>query len=65
MTLFWHTAGLKISYQRDAFGEWLAVSDLNPETKIEFRITPIELLRLGFKCIWAAIWPTYKVGTND
>lgn len=57
MTLFWHPAGLKISYHRDAFREWLEVDDLNPEQRIEFSMTPIELLRLGFKCIWAAVRP--------
>lgn len=57
MTLFWHPAGLKIRYERDAFGEWLKVDDLNPEAHITFKLTPSELLRLGLKCIWAAIRP--------
>jgi len=56
MNLFWHPAGLKVSYHRDAFREWLEVEDLNPEQRIEFAMTPVELLGLGFKCIWAAIW---------
>lgn len=57
MTLFWHPAGLRIRYERDAFGETLLVDDLNPETHIKFRLTPMELLGLGFKCIWAAVRP--------
>jgi hypothetical protein len=61
MTLFWHPAGLKISYHRDAFREWLVVDDLNPEQHIEFSMTPLELLRLGFKCISAACWPRYTL----
>lgn len=64
MTLFWHSAGLKISYHRDAFREWLAVEDLNPEQKIEFAMTPMELLRLGFKCISAACFPRYTIGSG-
>jgi len=57
MTLFWHPTGLRIRYERDAFGETLLVDDLNPETHIKFRLTPMELLGLGFKCIWAAVRP--------
>lgn len=59
MTLYWHNAGLKIAYRRDAFNEWLEIEDLNPETHIHFQMSPIELLKLGFKCIWAACIPNY------
>lgn len=64
MTLFWHPAGLKVSYHRDAFREWLEVEDLNPEQRIEFSMTPIELLKFGFKCISAACWPRYTISSN-
>ena len=57
MTLYWHPTGPRIRYERDAFGETLTIDDLNPENKISFRLTPLELLRLGFKCIWAAVSP--------
>ena len=55
MTLFWHQTGALVRYERDAFGERLIVEDLNPEKQIEIWMTPIELLRFGFKCIWAAV----------
>lgn len=43
-----------LRYQRDAFGEYLTVDDLNPENHIKFAMTPWELLKFGFKCIAAA-----------
>jgi len=55
--LFWCGPGPRIRYQRDGFAEILHVDDLNPENHISFCMTPIELLRFGFKCIWAAIAP--------
>ncbi|WP_371422892.1 hypothetical protein [Tardiphaga sp.] len=57
MTLFFNAAGPMIKYERDAFGETLRVEDLNPQKEIAFRITPMELLKFGFKCIWAAVRP--------
>ncbi len=56
-TLLFINAGPMITYQRDIAGEWLLVQDLNPEMKIRFKLTPFELLKFGFKCIWAAIKP--------
>ena len=43
----------------------VTVEDLNPENSIEFSMTPLELLKLGFRCIWAAIWPTYSVTSKE
>ena len=57
MTLFWHQTGPLIKYERDALGEWFTVEDLNPENRIHFKLSPIELLGFGFRCIWAAIRP--------
>jgi hypothetical protein len=57
MTLYWHPAGLMIRYERDAFSETLLIDDLNPENHITFRMTPWELLKFGFKCVWAAVCP--------
>jgi hypothetical protein len=65
MTLFWCPSGPKISYHRDSFREWFVVEDLNPENSIEFSMTPIELLKLGFKCISAAIWPRYTFSSKE
>lgn len=64
MNLYWHPAGLKISYHRDAFREWFVVEDLNPEQKIEFSMTPMELLKLGLRCIRAACFPVYTIGSR-
>lgn len=57
MTLLFMNSGPLITYKRDAFGEYFEVQDLNPHTKIRFKLTPFELLKFGFKCIWAAIIP--------
>lgn len=57
MTLYWHQTGPLIRYNQDAFGETLIIEDLNPENTIKFRMTPIQLLRFGLKCIWAAVRP--------
>jgi hypothetical protein len=56
-TLLFDPSGPLVKYKRDAFGEWLSIDDLNPEKHIHFRLTPWQLLRFGFKCIWAAIVP--------
>ncbi len=53
-TLYWSGPGPMVSYEWDINGEYLVVEDLNPENKIEFRFTPMQLLRLGMKCISAA-----------
>ena len=58
MILFWCGPGPRIRYDRhDLRGEMLHVDDLNPENHISFRMTPVELLKFGFKCIWAAVCP--------
>ncbi len=57
MTLLFMPEGPMIEYNRDAFGEYLVVKDLNPEAVIHFKLTPIQLLKFGFNCIWAAITP--------
>ena len=56
-TLHFDHCGPMVQYKRDAFGEWLSVDDLNPETHIHFKMTPWELLRFGLKCIRAAVIP--------
>ena len=46
-TIYWHPTGPKISYG----GGMLKVSDLNPESHIQFRMSAKEMLRLGWRCI--------------
>jgi hypothetical protein len=53
--LLFFNSGPMITYKRDAFGEYLIVDDLNPSNTIRFRLTPIQLFKLGLKCLWAAI----------
>jgi hypothetical protein len=50
--LFWHPAGLKIHYEQ---GMFLHIEDLNPEAKIQFRMSRGEMFHLGFRCILAAL----------
>ena len=65
-TLFFDHCGPLIKYTRDGLGEWLTVDDLNPQTHVEFKLTPWELLRFGFKCIWAAVTASWKwSGASD
>lgn len=54
-TIFWLPTGLKISYEYDAFGEYLVVEDLNPETKILHAVTPWQLMKIGFKCLYRSV----------
>lgn len=51
MILHWHPTGLRVAYVREFF----EVHDLNPETKIRTRMSRLEMLRFGLRCIAAAI----------
>ena len=53
MILFWHASGPKLSYTDGT----LEVEDLNPEAKVKFRMTRMEMLRLGWRCIVAGLSP--------
>jgi hypothetical protein len=63
MTLFWCACGPKISYDlgpdfdHENDPPMFIVEDLNPENRIAFVMTPMELMMFGFRCIWASIWP--------
>lgn len=50
MTLFWDHTGPLIKYD----GEVLKVEDLNPEMRLQWRMSRGEMLRLGWRCIAAA-----------
>ena len=51
MTLFWNSAGPLIRYAEGI----LHVEDLNPEVKTKWRMSRIEMVALGWRCIIAAI----------
>ena len=53
--LFFHE-GPMITYEYDFNGEYLHIADLNPEAHIQFRLTPIQLLVFGLKCILRSCW---------
>ncbi len=56
MILFWCPEGPRISYERHFDGDTIIVEDLNPESFIEFRMTPWELFKMGINCIRVAIF---------
>lgn len=51
MTLFWHPTGPRLRYACGMF----EISDLNPELSIVWQMSRIEMLRLGWRCIVAAM----------
>ncbi len=51
MTLFWHPTGPKLAYKDGV----LHVSDLNPQVETRWRMSRLEMIRLGWACIRAAL----------
>ena len=51
MTLFWHGTGPLIRYADGT----LQVESLNPEKSVSFRMSRLEMLRLGFRCLLATL----------
>jgi len=51
MTLFWHSTGPLMYYTDGTFG----VEDLNPEAKMRWRMSRWDMMRLGWRCILAAL----------
>lgn len=51
MTLFWHSTGPLMRYARGI----LKIEDLNPQTAMTWRMSRIEMLGLGCRCIIAAL----------
>ena len=51
MILFWTPNGPMITFKND----FLEVEDLNPETKIRFRMGRGELMLLSWRCLKAAV----------
>jgi hypothetical protein len=51
MTLFWDQTGPLLKYQNGL----LHVEDLNPQVKTQWRMSRKEMLKLGWRCIVAAL----------
>jgi hypothetical protein len=51
MTLFWNQTGPLLRYSDGM----LYVEDLNPEVKTSWRMSRKEMLKLGYRCIIAAL----------
>lgn len=52
MTLFWDSSGPLMKYAHGV----LHIGDLNPEVNIRWHMSRLEMLRLGVRCIVAALW---------
>jgi hypothetical protein len=53
MTLYWHKTGPLLRYGGGLF----QVEDLNPEIKTRWVMSRLEMVRLGFRCLLAALRP--------
>jgi hypothetical protein len=51
MTLFYDHSGPMLKYQNRV----LHIHDLNPELHTQWRVTRWEMLKLGLRCLWAAM----------
>ncbi len=51
MTLFWHPTGPRLQYIAGV----LHIEDLNPQIKTAWRMSRTEMVRLGWRCIVAAL----------
>lgn len=51
MTLFMHPTGPLLQYADGT----LHIADLNPEIKTQWRMSRMEMLRLGWRCILASL----------
>lgn len=51
MTLFWHQTGPLMKFENGM----LHVEDLNPEVKTRWRMSRLEMLHLGWRCLVAAV----------
>ena len=60
MILFSDPTGPLVYYT----GHILAIEDLNPETKIRWRMSRWEMLRLGWRCIVATVIPPPQSNRN-
>jgi hypothetical protein len=52
MTLFWNPTGPLMRYDADGV---LHIEDLNPDFKTKWRMSRMEMLALGWRCIMAGL----------
>jgi hypothetical protein len=50
VTIYWHQTGPAIRYD----GSLLVIEDLNPELRTQWRMSRWEMVRTGWRFIWAA-----------
>jgi len=51
VTIYWHKTGPLIRYEKDM----LTIEDLNPQIKTRWGVSRSEMVRIGLRCIGAAI----------
>ena len=51
MTLYWNHVGQLVRYESGL----LKIEDLNPDVKTQWRMSRMEMLRLGWRCIVAGL----------
>ena len=49
--IYWHGTGPLVRYS----GGLLQIENLNPEVKTQWRMSRMEMLRFGWRCILAAV----------
>lgn len=52
MRLFFEPCGPVVRYSEGTF----SVNDLNPEVKAAWRMSRIEMVRFGLRCLISAVW---------
>ena len=52
MTLFWAETGPLLRYEHGI----LRVESLNPHQAVRFRMSRVEMIRLGWRCLLASVW---------
>jgi hypothetical protein len=51
VTIYWDKTGPLLRYEKDT----LCIEDLNPQLKVRWRMSRGDMVRIGLRCLWAAI----------
>jgi hypothetical protein len=51
MTLFWHPSGPRMRFVDSV----LFIEDLNPEARMQWRMSQWEMFKLGLRCLFASV----------
>jgi hypothetical protein len=51
MVIFWTGAGPRLSYENG----FLNIDDLNPEHHLHWRMSRWEMIKIGLRCVFAAL----------